>query len=204
MKYLSAEAAKCYFSLSIDVADYRLISRTPLFIRLITLSAMCAPEDPVRDQIGDDLQGHDLEVAFEAWGDDEQTDDATGISAAEAVASVTEEHRDKLGRVVLEFSPGSATGLPKWKFHQADPDFFPSIPHGHWEGRPQPKLDAYLGWVYLGSAQIRREPRQHIIALWNDEKFREFAGHAIDYYLTNFPRYIGWRVPDPRRLPRRR
>jgi len=58
-------------------------------------------------------------------------------------------------------------GLKEWVFHQYDPDFHPSVPHGHFQRRNQPKLDPYLGWVYRGSKQIDRKPRQAIIDLWN-------------------------------------
>ena len=78
MKYLSAEAAKCYYSLSVDVADYRLI--------LIPLHAMCAPDDPVRDQIESDLRGHNIDVLSDALADDEQTNGETLMGAPEATA----------------------------------------------------------------------------------------------------------------------
>lgn len=88
-------------------------------------------------------------------------------------------------------------------FHKYDADFHPSIPHGHFKGGNQPKLDPYLGWVYRGAKQIQREPRNSIVALWNEADFREFALGAIAYYMGAFPNYR-WRVPNPRRLPRRR
>jgi len=105
---------------------------------------------------------------------------------------------------ILQLIPATSTGLTDWQFHQADADFFPSIPHGHWQGHDQPKLDAYTGWIYQGSQQISREKRKKIVALWNDQKFRVFARAAIDYYLDAFPSYHGWRVRNPRRLPRRK
>lgn len=105
---------------------------------------------------------------------------------------------------ILQLHPAASTGLSDWHFHQADPDYFPSIPHGHWEARDQPKLDPYTGWIYQGSKQTSREDRKKIVALWSDNKFRKFARAAIDYYLAAFPLYGGWRVRDPLRLPRRR
>jgi hypothetical protein len=108
------------------------------------------------------------------------------------------------GHPMLQFTPGALTGLTQWVFHQSDPDYFPSVPHGHYQGKKQPKLDAYLGWIYDGSRQTGREPRAKIIALWNDQKFRDFARTAINFYIASFPSYRGWRVPDPRVLPRRR
>ncbi len=104
---------------------------------------------------------------------------------------------------VVHFLAAGSTGLSQWWFRLADPDFFPSVPHGHWHSDRRKKLDAYRGWIYRGDKQIDREPRWKIIALWNDEKFRSFASMAIGSYLVSFPRYV-WPVPDPRRLPRRR
>jgi hypothetical protein len=105
---------------------------------------------------------------------------------------------------LLYFIPGPGTGLTHWVFHPFDVDYFPSVPHGHFQGRPQPKLDAYLGWVYQGSKQISRETRQSIILLWNEDKFRALASTAIQFYLNQFPHYTGWRVSKPKVLPRRR
>jgi hypothetical protein len=48
--------------------------------------------------------------------------------------------------IVLHLIVRDAAGLRKWEFHH-DPDFFPSIPHGH-EVRSKCKLDSYLDWIY--------------------------------------------------------
>jgi hypothetical protein len=104
---------------------------------------------------------------------------------------------------LLHFCAAGRTGLSHWFFHQGDPDFFPSIPHGHRVSGKRKKLDAYRGWIYREDQQAGREPRWKIIALWNDEKFRAFASTAIAYYLAAFPGYQ-WRVPNPMRLPRLR
>jgi hypothetical protein len=95
-------------------------------------------------------------------------------------------------------------GLTQWEFHLADPDFFPSIPHGHEHGRDQPKLDPFIGWVYDKTKQIRREKRKTIVRLWNDDNFRHFARRAISFYLNTYSNYNGWRVSNPLRLPRKR
>jgi hypothetical protein len=104
---------------------------------------------------------------------------------------------------VLRFIATPSTGLHQWQFHQADPDFFPSIPHGHWRSDHRRKFHAYRGWIYQEDKQSGREPRWKIIALWNDEKFRSFASVAIRYYLVTYPRYV-WPVLHPLKLPRRR
>lgn len=94
--------------------------------------------------------------------------------------------------------------MSEWIFHPFDPDFRPSVPHGHWRGASSPKLDVYLGWIYRNSHQIRREPRRNIIALWNDKGFRRFAKKSIKYYLKHHPHYSGWPVADPLKLPGKR
>jgi hypothetical protein len=88
-------------------------------------------------------------------------------------------------------------------FHRYDDDFFPSVPHGHRKDARR-KLDAYLGWVYSGSAQQSREPRWKIVALWNEAAFRDLARASIHYFVERHPAYVGWRVRNPLRLPRRR
>lgn len=94
-------------------------------------------------------------------------------------------------------------GLTDWVFHQYDADFHPSIPHGHFQGKKQPKLDAYLGWIYRGSKQEGRLGRSLIIELWNDDEFRIFAYTSIQSYMREFPNF-NWRVTDPLKIPRRR
>lgn len=94
-------------------------------------------------------------------------------------------------------------GLTDWVFHQYDADFHPSIPHGHFQGKKQPKLDAYLGWVYRGSKQEGRLSRSLIIELWNDDEFRTFAYTSIQSYMREFPNF-NWRVADPLKIPRRK
>jgi hypothetical protein len=104
--------------------------------------------------------------------------------------------------IYLFFIPSGITGLTSWQFHPFDDDFFPSIPHGHNRKNDGIKLDPYLGWIYRGSRQTAREERRKIVALWNDDGFRRAALLAIDYYLNHHPTFTGWRVSNPRRLPR--
>jgi hypothetical protein len=104
---------------------------------------------------------------------------------------------------LIAFIPANRTGLHQWYFRQADPDFFPSIPHGHRRNQVKVKLDAYRGWIYNEDRQIGREPRWNIIALWNDKRFRSFASIAIHYYLATYPGFL-WRVSHPLKLPRQR
>ncbi len=93
-----------------------------------------------------------------------------------------------------------------WKFTLGDPDYFPSIPHGHLNQNEKIKLDSYLGYTYdtsNGNMKLKREDRAYIVKLWNDAKFRDFAVKQIHWFISQYPRYI-WRVMYPTRIPIRR
>ncbi len=93
-----------------------------------------------------------------------------------------------------------------WKFTLGDPDNYPSIPHGHLKTNLKIKLDSYLGYTYdtsNGNKKLKREDRNYIKALWNDQDFRDFAIKQINWYIFNNP-HFRWRVKSPRILPRRR
>ena len=206
MQYLTRAAARLFLNSSKDAFFLGLISWSQLLDRLVALRGMCSPSNPsgiaadrilrVEEWQTDDeweyegespsnkRQGSDYQSSFESTLDYPSGEDEDGA--------------------FLRFIAGTNTGLSNWEFHQYDDDFFPSVPHGHWNGRHQPKLDPYQGWVYKGSKQQWREPRKNIVSLWNERQFREFALVAIDYYRTHYPNYDGWRVVNPMRLPRRR
>lgn len=165
---------------------------------------MCEPNDPVYKKANRILLA-------EEWDCDDEwplkNDENKVNSSASQLDISTEEgeikpglRRDKKG--YFQFL-SRKKGLKDWVFHQYDPDFHPSIPHGHFQGKSKPKLDSYLGWVYQGSRQINRLSRALIIELWNDEEFRVFAHISIDWYKREFTSYK-WRVNNPLRLPRRR
>ena len=95
----------------------------------------------------------------------------------------------------------------KWKFNPYDSDYFPSVPHGHLQSKHHTKLDAYLGFTYdtlKNNKALKRESRNFIINLWNDDKFRTMARSAIEYYLVHHPNFTGWRVAEPLHLPKKR
>lgn len=141
-----------------------------------------------------DLLGEANEEVDVIWPEPEQYADV----AEDALSTVGPLFDPTDNSLAFKIESGPLKG---WEFHQADDDFFPSIPHGHEYGRKQPKLDAYLGWVYRKDQQIRRIDRTSIVNLWNDRDFRDFARVAIEYYLNRFPKYEGWRVSDPLTLP---
>ena len=206
MKYLTRAAARLFLNSSRNAFLLGLISWSQLMDRLVALRGMCSPSNPsgiVAERIlriEEWENGDEWEYEGESPSNRRQ-DDNRPSSFESSLDYFPDEDDDG---AFLCFLAGTHTGLSNWEFHQYDDDYFPSVPHGHWNGRKQPKLDPYQGWVYQGSKQQRREPKKNIIALWNDRQFREFTQAAIDYYLDHHPNYNGWRVSNPRRLPRRR
>lgn len=136
------------------------------------------------------------------WSKEEPEQLGSDQGASESQISISDRYTS-FEPPALTFIAAGSTGLHQWQFRQSDPDFFPSIPHGHSRSDRRRKLDAYRGWTYQEDRQFGREPRWKIIALWNDDKFRSFAAAAIQYYLVAFPRYV-WPVQYPLKLPRRR
>jgi hypothetical protein len=130
-------------------------------------------------------------------------DQSSSVEPAEA-APTDEQSGAEDDQIDRFLSETGILGSP-WRFHQSDDDFFPSIPHGHLKTADHIKLDAYLGYTYdtkKNNVRLARETKTFIATLWNNEKFRVFALRAIDYYLDRFPGYLGWRVANPRRLPK--
>lgn len=105
----------------------------------------------------------------------------------------------------LQFIPGGPIAyLHRWQFIVGDPDPHPSVPHGHDNGRPFPKLDPYLGWIHVSTTKTGgRLSKDDTRALWNDERFRDFASAALVHFVRENPSYR-WRVDNPLRIPRRR
>jgi hypothetical protein len=192
-KSLCAEAASDYLRLTLFAFDHGLIGRTHYQARLNLLRHIGNLNDGAvhyaKDLLGENANDEELFWPEPVQGNTERTN---------PVQANGPYYDDVDQSLAFKIATGPLKG---WEFHQADNDFFPSIPHGHEHGRKQPKLDVYLGWVYNKDEQVRRVDRSFIIGLWNDQRFRDFAIIAIDYYLGRFPNYSGWRVTDPRILP---
>ena len=206
--YISSAAAKDLLLIIQDSYFGGLCSWSETASRLEALSALAGPGQETQfAQRVLVMSGFSID---DHWNEESAESESSGSSHdsdGPRFTQIWRSHPDWLDEdepPILQLLPAVSTGLSDWHFHQADADYFPSIPHGHWQGRDQPKLDPYTGWNYQGSKQTARESRKKIVALWNDDKFRRFARAAIDYYLQAFPSYGGWRVRDPRRLPRRR
>jgi hypothetical protein len=139
-----------------------LISWSQFMDRLVALRDMCSPDDP-------SCWLAERMLRLEEWTSESnwpyEEDLPSNLNQGPNQASSLDILPDYLSDeddedLYLRFFPGAATGLSAWEFHQYDDDFFPSVPHGHWNGRKQPKLDPYQGWVYHGSEQKRREQRK--------------------------------------------
>jgi len=198
MEYLEQSASLLYFKLTKHSYYLGVLSWVHVQDRMFSLIQMCEPEDPTYKAANRllSLEGYDGEG--ESWGESERNNKPGSLA----------EERSPKGRIQRDddgfyhfLSRHSKT--KDWEFHQADADFFPSVPHGHYKGRKQPKLDAYLGWIYKGSTQDGRLSRDAIVELWNDEAFRMFAKTSISWFMEQNPNF-NWRVTDPMLLPKMR
>lgn len=206
MKYLTRDAARLYLNSSRNAFFFGLISWSQLMARLVALRDMCSASNPSGVAADRILRAEEWDEECEwDYEGESPSNRRQGDNRPPSLESTLDYFPDEdEDGAFLCFFAGTHTGLSNWKFHQYDDDFFPSVPHGHWNGKNNPKLDPYQGWVYKGSKQKWREPKKNIISLWNDRQFRDFARAAIDYYLTHHLNYDGWRVENPMRLPRRR
>lgn len=199
MSSLSRAASRAYLQCTNVSYECGQIAWTILLDRIRFLTQECSPGDPSGQYARRILATEQQDLEDNWLLERADADDAENGSDSIGRLGAEEDDDD----FVLYFI-ADIPGLKQWHFHLADADFFPSVPHGHENGRSQPKLDSYLGWVYRGSEQIRREKRKTIVRLWNDDGFRDFARAAINYYLETYPHYSGWRVRNPARLPRKR
>ena len=205
--HLSKSAANDVIWLIQDSYFGGLCSWSETASRLAALATLCKPGDPASVVASRVLEMQNFAIEDDWPTDEGESARATSKSGGSNHSLIQNSNPDWLDDdepPILQFIADAAIGLSDWHFHQADPDFFPSVPHGHWQGNDQPKLDPYTGYIYQGLKQTSRVSRKKTVALWNDCKFRVFARAAVNYYLAAFPRYRGWRVPNPRRLPRRR
>lgn len=205
MEYLTHEAARDFYSLTIVSYSIGLIGRAQTMARLAVLRSLCQPSEGDYECVDDLLQS-------EKWEEDEALidDDEHAPAPKSKIVQPRRANRksgkaqDDIRDPYLQFWPDPKTKLHAWEFHPQDDDFFPSIPHGHYFGKNQPKLDPYEGYIYEKTKQEKRVSRKLIIGLWNDSAFRDISRQAIMYYMTHHPTYNGWRVPNPLKLPRRR
>ena len=194
MTALTPEATRCFaflceLSLAFEVIDYETYHERLAYL--------------------DDLLAHPLECPDE----DQSSSRDSGQTEVRGEEDCGPAHPEIVGRPTtgsgsvpppdwVRFIP---RGLPEWEFHKGDPDPLPSVPHGHYKGKALPKLDPYLGWVCGAQRkQLDRLPKEQTRALWNDAQYRDFASAALTHFIRENPRWSGWRVGNPLRLPRRR
>lgn len=94
-----------------------------------------------------------------------------------------------------------------WTFKAGDPDFFPSVPHGHLRSKYHVKLDSYRGftWDTKNGTNLCRESKAFIGALWSDPKFRVMAVSAVQHFCWMNPRFNWFSqrgILNPMRFPR--
>ena len=201
--FLSREAAQSYFHLTLLCYEYQLIDESSFLERLEVLSSIGDPSNGATIFANEILQDCEWPINESDWFADRPAEERSELSDNDSGRSTVGGSDDDPDDLIIHLV--IAVGGNEWEFHPFDDDWFPSVPHGHkMSGRPTDKLDPYLGWLYDKSKQSGRLKRKAIISLWNDERFRRTAIIAIDYYLEHHPHYRGWRVPSPRRLPRRR
>lgn len=192
---LSEAAQEDYFSLVRMTWKSELISSSELHKRLRVL---------------DDMRGREASWTYNpVWArqsDCEYEKHLEGIFEAPCLPSTNHQDWDDVepsggGTPVLHLVIRLAKG--EWIFYKGDPDPYPSVPHGHGTLDERRKLDAYLGYIYIGGIVDGRLTKTETINLWNDDKFRRFAQDALEHFLAQNPKH-SFRVRNPRKLPRKR
>lgn len=179
------------------ITIFELIKRYKMAITLID------KENPLRDIIIRELEflGVHLETLDKEleWDNSDQSDCSSFEQEGIEKTGLEQKSSDRFDLI-------RASRKNTWNFRPGDPDFFPSIPHGHNYKNINLKLDPYRGEVFdvVNDKQLKSEDRKFIIELWNDDDFRDIARRAIDHYATNVNPMFVWRVQNFKRLPRKR
>ena len=200
MTYFTRKASRDYYLLSRKAYILGLIGWAHFLDRARLAKELTRERDPVHIQASRMVQAEEGSHTQPIMNDDPGHSGDFSLEIAIQEDCIDGEAGEN---GLLQFI-AKVNGFSAWHFNQYDPDFFPSVPHGHWKEKETRKLDVYLGWVYEGTRQVSQEKRCLIIDLWNNEEFRRFAATAIDYYLDHHPSYKGWRVSNPRKLPVKR
>jgi len=84
--------------------------------------------------------------------------------------------------------------LGTWVFTKADPDPYPSVPHGHYRNQNTkwPKLNPYTGRVFSSKHQEdanKRLSKKQMKEIWSDESFKSFCREMIIWYRETYPYY---------------
>lgn len=148
--------------------------------------------------LDDKNAGHDPREPATAEGDDGIiSEDQANLSGNEG-ASPHASNKDCAGDE-LEFIWSG------WVFTRQDKDPYPSTPHGHLgnSNRKWPKLNPYVGRVFaLKQENVKlRLTKKQMIALWSDQRFRDFCRSHILWYRERFPQHT-FSVTHPLRFPK--
>lgn len=200
MTYLDYNAADTYLTLALRSYDLRLIDRWGLEQRLACLKDMLDPNDPLHDRL-EQQAGAQFETQWPAEDEGETFVTLARVGSAKRQRTSASQVVPPL---VIHLVVRSVVGMKRWVFHEYDEDPFPSVPHGHENGKKNPKCDPYTGRVYdshRNEIQRDRLARRTLVELWQHDKFREFALKSIIWYEEAHPFYT-FRVNHPRRLPR--
>jgi hypothetical protein len=200
MKYLNQVAASVYMGLCRESLYIGLIGMDTFLTRIGALRQMCDPESQIWHYANSLLNSED-------WGEDPSWPCIYEIVGKEGKNRAGSDYQSRgyfNDPEILLFMPASSTGLQDWEFHKGDPDPQPSVPHGHRYKKDMQKLDPYLGYVSSKGKEINRVSRESIIKLWNLKTFRDFAREAIEHFMQQNILWTGWKVADPKKLPRRR
>ena len=166
--------------------------------------------------IGCDERNERISVAL--WLADETEDhmnDPRNDSEDDSILNEKYEYNDS---VIVKPDDGGASQQEKddnsieflclglWVFTKADPDSYPSVPHGHFKSKDRkwPKLNPYTGRVFKSKHQEDKNNRftkKQMKIIWSDEKFKSFCREMIIWYQEQFP-YYEFPVPRPLRMPR--
>jgi hypothetical protein len=170
-----------------------LVSRTLVFLAELHLHVGLIGIDEFTERckvahwLDDNNASHDPREPAAAEGKDGiRLEDETNISGNVGVTP----HASKNGCAgdELEFIWSG------WVFTRQDEDPYPSTPHGHLRNpnRTWPKLNPYVGRVFARKHQENvklRLTKKQMIALWSDQRFRDFCRSHVLWYTERFPQH---------------
>ncbi len=198
-RFIDRRAARDYLFLVQMSAAIGFIDEEELNLRVRVLVQLLPQGDALRRSLEDVAQHHDGDL-FGDEGGGAGPPDGRDVEIGDPRGCGDHPEGDP---PLMHFGT-AAPRLGAWEFHPQDRDPKPSVPHGHWQGRKQPKLNPYTGRVYDKAGEVTRMrlSRKDMAALWNDRTFRRNVLEAIAWYSAEYPWHV-FPVADPMRLPRR-
>lgn len=200
MKYLERDAAQDFLDFCRVSYFEGVIGRYEFLSRMTVLAFLAEPATgPFR--YAQKLVGHEGWSAECGWNGVPRGNESFSEQKLDGTRS--QDFYDE--NSIFLFVSKAEMGFSKdWDFHKGDADPYPSVPHGHDHTDSRRKLHAYRGFIYLQGEPDGRQPRDAIIRLWNDVRFRAFAYEAIKHFVNNRPDWVWDRDPFVLPLLRRR